>query len=160
MTICIIIAVGIAATLWTDLINWLRRRLLGSNVPDYASFGRWVCHMSKGVFVHTSIQQADKMPAEGLVGWCLHYLIGIVFAAGLVLWQGMGWLSDPSLAPALAVGLATVIFPFFIMQPAFGAGVAASRTPNPAKARWSSLVNHGLFGVGLYLAALISTIVI
>jgi hypothetical protein len=43
--------------------------------------------------------------------------------------------------------------PFFVMQPAFGAGVAASKTPRPAQARLRSLMTHGVFGVGLYAGA-------
>jgi len=42
---------------------------------------------------------------------------------------------------------------FCVMQPAMGAGFAARRTPRPAMARFQSLVTHGIFGVGLYLAA-------
>jgi hypothetical protein len=36
------------------------------------------------------------------------------------------------------------------MQPAMGAGLAASRTPQPEAARVQSLVTHAVFGVGLY----------
>ena len=56
--------------------------------------------------------------------------------------------------PALLYGLGTVVFPFFIMQPSLGLGVASSRTPNPTHARLKSLVTHSVFGVGLYLGAL------
>lgn len=40
------------------------------------------------------------------------------------------------------------------MQPGMGAGIAASRTPNPRAARLQSLVTHAVFGLGLYLAGL------
>jgi hypothetical protein len=60
---------------------------------------------------------------------------------------------QPTLAPALAVGLGTVVAPFLVMQPAMGAGVAAGRTPNPAAARLQSLVTHAVFGLGLYAGA-------
>ena len=52
--------------------------------------------------------------------------------------------------PAAQLGLGTVVAPFLVMQPAMGAGVAASRTPNPAAARLQSLVTHAVFGLGLY----------
>jgi Protein of unknown function (DUF2938) len=51
------------------------------------------------------------------------------------------------------VGLATVAAPFLILQPAFGAGIAASLTPRPNIARVRSLLTHLSFGLGLYLAA-------
>jgi hypothetical protein len=56
--------------------------------------------------------------------------------------------------PALLYGIGTVVFPFFIMQPAFGLGMAASRTPTPMQARLKSLVTHTVFGVGLYVCVL------
>lgn len=43
--------------------------------------------------------------------------------------------------------------PLFVMQPAFGFCIAASRTPQPDVARRRSLVTHLSYGVGLYLAA-------
>jgi hypothetical protein len=46
------------------------------------------------------------------------------------------------------------VFPFFIMQPSFGLGVAASRTPDPTQARLKSLATHTIFGLGLYLCGL------
>jgi hypothetical protein len=46
-----------------------------------------------------------------------------------------------------------VLFPFFVMQPALGAGIAASKTPSPAQARLRSVATHAVFGIGLYLAA-------
>jgi hypothetical protein len=64
------------------------------------------------------------------------------------------WLVRPTVLPALLYGIGTVVFPFFILQPSFGLGIAASRTPNPSQARLKSLVTHVVFGVGLYLCAL------
>ena len=49
--------------------------------------------------------------------------------------------------------LTAVAVPLFVMQPAMGLGVAASKTPAPLKNCTRSLVNHAVFGVGLYLAA-------
>jgi hypothetical protein len=55
--------------------------------------------------------------------------------------------------PALIFGVVTVGFPFFIMHPSFGLGIAASKAPNPMQARLRSLMNHAAFGVGLYVSA-------
>ncbi|MCK7525834.1 MAG: DUF2938 domain-containing protein [Ignavibacteriales bacterium] len=44
---------------------------------------------------------------------------------------GNGWLEKPLLVPAIIIGLATVIAPLFIMQPALGFGIASSNLPNP-----------------------------
>jgi hypothetical protein len=79
--------------------------------------------------------------------------VGIAFAGLLAASQGAGWLDNPSAFPAVAIGLASVVAPLFLMQPAMGAGFAASRTPAPWKNRLRSLSNHAMFGWGLYLSA-------
>jgi uncharacterized membrane protein YagU involved in acid resistance len=83
-----------------------------------------------------------------------HYTIGVVFALVLVVGTSGDWLARPTLWPALLYGIGTVVFPFFIMQPSFGLGIAASRTPHPRQARLKSLMTHTVFGVGLYVCAL------
>jgi hypothetical protein len=45
----------------------------------------------------------------------------------------------------ILIGLTTVAAPFLILQLGMGAGVAASRTPNPAVARTRSVIGHFLF---------------
>ena len=82
-----------------------------------------------------------------------HYTIGVVFALVFVVIASGDWLARPTLLPALLYGLATVVFPFFLMQPSLGLGIAASRVPNPTQARLKSLVTHTVFGAGLYLCA-------
>jgi hypothetical protein len=59
----------------------------------------------------------------------------------------------PTLGPALAVGISTVVMPLLVMQPAMGAGFAAARTPTPALNCLKSLVNHAVFGCGMYFSA-------
>ena len=77
------------------------------------------------------------------------------FALLLPAFWGWDWIRQPSLAPALIVGVVTVLAPLFVMQPAMGAGIAASRTPRPWAARLQSVVTHTVFGIGLYAAAVI-----
>jgi hypothetical protein len=93
------------------------------------------------------------VPGERLIGWTAHYLIGIAFAFVLLASWGMDWVHHPTIGPALIVGLGSVAAPFLLMQPGMGAGIAASRTPNPSAARLRSVTTHTVFGVGLYVAA-------
>ena len=120
---------------------------------DYCLLGRWVLHIPRGKIIHQSIATSAAMRRECIVGWTTHYLIGIGFAFAFVLLASDGWLTQPTLLPALGFGIATVLIPLFTMQPAFGLGVAASRTPNPTKARLKSLMTHTVFGFGLYISA-------
>jgi hypothetical protein len=77
----------------------------------------------------------------------------MVFAAVLLATWGLGWLKRPTLIPPLIVSSVTLFAPFFVMQPAMGAGIAASRTPRPNIARLRSVVTHTVYGIGIYAAA-------
>jgi Protein of unknown function (DUF2938) len=56
----------------------------------------------------------------------------MTFAALLLSTFGLKWARSPSLLPALLIGLVTVLAPFLVLQPAMGAGIASSKTPNAA----------------------------
>jgi Protein of unknown function (DUF2938) len=149
------IAVGFGATLVMDLWSIFLKRAFNIPSSNYCLVGRWLCYMPDGVFRHRSIAAAPKKPAECAVGWIAHYAIGALFAWALVLLASPQWLRNPTILPAMIFGLATVAFPFFLMQPSFGLGIAGSKTPNPTQARVRSLMNHAVFGFGLYLSALL-----
>ena len=85
-----------------------------------------------------------------MIGWIAHYVVGVLFAALLLAIWGFAWAHQPTIGPALVVGIGTVAAPFILMQPGMGAGVAASRTPHPAAARVQSPITHTIFGLGLY----------
>jgi len=147
------IAIGTAATAATDIWSVLRSRWFGIAAPNWGLVGRWIAHMPRGRFRHESIARAAGVRGERVIGWLAHYAIGLAFATLLLAICGREWLQDPELAPALLLGIGTVLAPFFIMQPGMGAGFAASRTPRPAAARVQSLITHTVFGLGLYGAA-------
>jgi len=148
------VAVGAGATLVMDLWNLFLRRAFDVPSLNYCLLGRWVRHLPEGTFRHASIAAARPKAFECLVGWVAHYSIGILLALGLIGLTSGEWLARPTVLPALAYGIVTVVFPFFILQPSLGLGIAASRTPNPAGARLKSLATHIVFGLGLYLCAL------
>ena len=145
--------IGAGATAVMDLWAIARKHLLGMSLPDYGLVGRWLAHMALSWrFHHDRISAAPAVHGERAIGWIAHYLIGIAFAALLIGLCGTEWVRQPAIGPALLVGVGTVAAPFLLMQPGMGAGIAASRTPNPAAARIQSLITHAVFGVGLYMA--------
>lgn len=144
--------IGIEATAVMDLWGLARKPLLGIAPPNYALVGRWIAYMTHGRFRHDSIAASAPVRGEHIIGWTVHYLTGIAFAAMLIGIWGTAWVQQPTIGPALAVGIGAVAAPFFLMQPGMGAGIAASRTPRPASARLQSLITHGVFGLGLYAA--------
>jgi len=148
------VAIGIGATLVMDVWNLFLKRTFNIPSLNYCLLGRWICHIPTGTLRHANIAAAPSKPRECPVGWIAHYTIGVVFALVFVLFTSAAWLARPTVLPALLYGLATVVFPFFVMQPSIGLGMAASKTPNPAQARLKSVVTHTVFGVGLYVCAL------
>jgi hypothetical protein len=149
------ILIGLGATLTTDLWALFLKRAFKISSPNYCLVGRWLRYMPEGIFNPSNIASASQKSAECTAGWIAHYMIGATFAIAFVALADNNWLQHPTLIPAIIFGVATVLMPFFIMQPAFGLGFAASKTPNPTQARLRSLMNHIAFGVGLYLFALL-----
>jgi hypothetical protein len=149
------ILIGLGATLTTDLWALFLKHAFKIVPSNFCLVGRWLQYMPEGTFIHSNIASAPQKSAECTVGWLAHYMIGITFAIVFVALVGNDWLQHPTLIPALTFGVITVLIPFFIMQPAFGLGLAASKTPNPTQARLRSLMTHTALGVGLYLSALL-----
>jgi hypothetical protein len=148
------VVIGAGATVVMDVWGVVRKWLLGIPPFDYGLVGRWLAYLTRGRFHHTPIAASAPVRGERLIGWTAHYLIGIAFAGTLLGIWGLEWVRNPTIGPALIVGIGSVAAPFLLMQPGMGAGIAASRTPRPAAARVQSLVTHTIFGLGLYAAAL------
>jgi hypothetical protein len=147
------VAIGIGATLLMDLWNLFLTRAFGIPSLNYCLLGRWLRHMPSGTFRHTSIAAASPCSFECSAGWMAHYTIGVVFALILAVLTAGDSIAQPALWPALAFGIGTIVFPFFVLQPSIGLGIAASKTSDPSRARLKSLATHTVFGAGLYLAA-------
>jgi hypothetical protein len=145
--------IGVGATIIMD--GWsLLLRQFGIPSLNFAFLGRWLGRLSQGHWRHESIAKATPVRGELLIGWCAHYSIGIFFAALLLATFGLKWAHSPSLLPALGIGIVTVLAPLLILQPAFGAGIASSKTPRPIFNCIKSLVTHTVYGFGMYVAAL------
>lgn len=157
-TLLCALLIGAGATVIIDIWAIVRQRLLGVPPLDYGMVGRWFGHLLRGRVRHTPISGSAPIAGERLIGWTAHYVIGIAFAGVLLAGWGLDWACHPTIGPALIVGIGSVAAPFFVMQPAMGAGIAASRTPRPAAARLHSVVMHTMFGLGLYVAALVVSV--
>jgi hypothetical protein len=154
-TIAEIVVIGIVATLVGDVCQAALHRLAGLPASRWGLVGRWVGWMPRGVFRHRPITATPALRGEAAIGWAFHYAIGIAYAALYVALLRLLPASTPMVIPALALAIALLIAPWFVMQPALGFGIMASKTPNPAAARANSLLNHSVFGLGLYAGALV-----
>lgn len=148
---------GLGATLTFDLWAMLLKYAFKITPSNICLVGRWLRTMPEGTIKHSNIAFAPQKSGECTVGWIAHYTIGVMFALAFIVFVGNNWLQHPTPAPAIIYGVVTVLAPYFIMQPAFGFGFAASKTANPKQARLRSLMNHAAFGVGLYFFGLLVT---
>ena len=151
--ILVSIAIGIGATATIDAWALMLGRAFDVRSLDLCLLGRWVLHMPDGQFVHGSIASATRKSGECAVGWTTHYLIGVAFAVVFVTLVSVSWLARPTLLPALAFGIVTVLVPFLTLQPALGLGIASANAPHPWNARLRSLATHAVFGAGLWMWA-------
>lgn len=143
------VVAGVFATVVLDI--WQRILHAASGIPptNWGIVGRWFAHMKHGRFVHAAIGEAAPVAGEAAIGWTMHYLIGIAY--GVVYVGMMVWLSGgPTLLNGFVFGLASVVVPWFLMQPCLGLGVMGSQAPNPNIPRYSALAAHCIYGVALY----------
>jgi len=151
-----ILVIGIIATLATDLWQRLLQAIAGLPPANWGLVGRWVAWIPRGVFVHRSITATPKVRGEVAIGWVFHYVVGIAYAALYLAIMKLGLGSGPTFVSALAFALALLIAPWFVMQPALGLGFIAARAPNPTAVRAINVSVHAVFGLGLYLGAVVS----
>jgi hypothetical protein len=104
---------------------------------------------------HDDIGAAAPWAHARALGWIGHDVVGVTYGMAFALSVGPDWRAAPRLLPALAFGLATVAFGWFLLQPGLGLGWAASRTANPGKVRLTNLAGHAVFGLGLWLTGLV-----
>jgi hypothetical protein len=149
------VLLGVIATIGMDIWAAVVKHGLRLPTADWAMVGRWFGHMPRGVFIHHPVSASAPIPNELVIGWIGHYLTGVVYGLAYLYIASVFLPGGPSLNSALIFGLITVVAPWFIMQPAMGAGVLASKTPRPGMMRMINLSMHAVFGVSLYLAWLL-----
>jgi hypothetical protein len=153
-TISEIIVIGVVATLAIDLWQVVLHRVAGLPAANWGLVGRWVAWLARGVFFHHPITATPKVRGETIIGWAFHYAVGIAYAALYVAILRTLPDSPSMLITALALAIALLIAPWFVMQPALGLGIMARRTPNPTAVRAINVSAHSVFGLGLYIGAL------
>jgi hypothetical protein len=153
VTVVLGVCVGIAATVTMDVLSSVSQRfgLIAGAKGQWV--GRWYLGIPRGQFVHTDIAAAPEQTGEKWAALIGHYVIGIVLAVVYVV--GAGWLgvSPDAFLVALGYGLATCVFPWFLVLPALGFGLFGLRGPPELRLFTSSLMNHLFYGLGLWWSA-------
>lgn len=147
---------GIGGTVLMDVWAVVLNRVAGMPLPNWAMPGRWLGHVFKGRIFHDTIGDATPVPQERLLGWALHYGVGIAYGVIFVALVGAGWLAAPTFLPIWIFSLVTIAAGWFLLQPGMGLGWAASKTPSPWKTRALGLVAHSIFAVGMFGVALLA----
>ena len=148
------VVVGILATLTMDLGALLGVRLgipgVGPRRTGPDLIGRWIGYLARGKFKHDDILRTPPLRGELPLGLLSHYAIGAVFSLAYFALLGAMHIA-PSFLTAILYGLATTIFPWFLMFPSQGMGWLGASAPAPAHLTRTSLYNHAVFGLGLGL---------
>lgn len=143
------ILAGISATVTMDVMTGFARRagLAAGGKGEWV--GRWYLGMAKGRFHQRDIVSSKKRRGEKCAALTGHYVIGIALAVAYV--HGAAWLnlSAAAFLPSVGFGIATVIFPLFVVYPALGFGCCGHRMPE-LKSLQTSLLNHIFYGFGLW----------
>jgi hypothetical protein len=148
--------VGVVATICVDIWAVIAKRVLGLPTANWAMVGRWFGHISRGHLIHRPIANSAAIANELAIGWIGHYAIGIFYGLAYLYIVHALLMGEASFISALGFGLATLIAPWLVMQPAMGAGVFASRAPRPAVTRLVNVSMHAVFGAALYLGVIVS----
>jgi hypothetical protein len=152
--------IGTGATLLFDLWGRALHKGFGIALPNWGLIGRWFAYAARGRFRHDPIAASPPVAGELAIGWVLHYAIGILYGALVLAIWGTGWGRAPTPGPALIVGIVTVGAGWLILSPGMGNGLASSRSANPSLSRGLQLAAHAVFGLGMYLSALLGVAVL
>ncbi len=141
----------VAMDLWAIFLN----RTFDIPGPNWRNVGRWVNHLGRGRVFHDDIGAADVTANEPASGWALHYGVGIAYGIIFAVAAGAAWFADPDLVPLMVFAWITIAAGWFLLHPGLGLGWALSKTATPWKGRAMGLVAHTVFGLGMWIGALL-----
>ncbi len=144
------IIAGVLATVVLDLWQRLLHAVAGIAPANWGLIGRWFAYIPRGRLIHRPIAETPAVPGEVAIGWTMHYLVGIAY--GFAYLGLMVFVLDrpPSLLNGVVFGAASVVIPWFIMQPGLGVGVMARLAPKPWLPRLNALAGHVIYGAALF----------
>src|SRR5262244_1827600 len=146
--------VGILATVTMDVVAMIALRLgIAGRGPRRTGpdlIGRWIGYLLRGKYRHTDILHAPPLRGELVWGLAAHYSIGI---ARTLVYLGLLVVSHatPTALSAILYGMATTVFPWFLMFPSQGMGWLGRDAPGDGHLARVSLFNHMIFGLGIAL---------
>jgi phage shock protein PspC (stress-responsive transcriptional regulator) len=149
-------AIGVLASLTMDVAGLIAGSLgLAGQGPGRTGadlIGRWFGYLLKGELRHHTILDTPPLRYEVALGLAVHYSIGVTLA--LIYFGFMQLTATAVTSLSLVIyGIATTVFPWFLLYPSWGYGWLGTRAPGDAHLIRMSVVNHVFFGLGLALWA-------
>ena len=159
MIILHILFVGIFSCLVMDLWQRLVKLTYGINPSDWGIIGRWLIMLIlKQKIYNPNIEKEKSYKNELIIGWVFHYFVGVVYGVFFAFLAGPDWIAAPTFPPAFIYALATIAGGWFLLHPGLGLGWAVSKVEHPNRVRMLGLLSHNVFGLGLWLFALLLTL--
>ena len=147
------IPTGVVATVTMDAAMVAAATIGGeafnSERTDLAVIGRWAGGLLRGRWRHVDASREDPGALDLPLGLMTHYLTGIVLTEAFVLFPWRR--AKPTVAAAVSYGIATLVFPLFVLFPSLGYGPAGLRSGEAARLARIMLVGHTAFGAGIGL---------
>lgn len=117
---------------------------------DPAVIGRWGGGLLRGRLRHVDASRETPSTLDVPLGLMTHYLTGIALTEA--------FLAMPvrrSFRAAIVYGIATSVFPLFVLFPALGYGPLGLRSGEAARLARIMLLGHAAFGAGIGLGSLL-----
>ena len=155
------ISIGLIATIFMDLLNVIFSKIGVLNAGNIKQIGLFPYAFLEKINLITISEAFTKSPALVPTGILLHIFIGIAYGYFFIILlnhfskfvvssnKEINFLNTFYLA--LGFGWFTTIAPFLIMQPTLGLGFFAMESQNAFKSIMTTLFNHSMFGVGLWI---------
>ncbi len=146
------IVVGIVGSLTMDLVGALFTK---AGITRLLPIGRWAAYLALGKFRHADIAKSAAVRGERPLTPLVHYAIGISLAAFYL--AALGWLGlgGPAWWTAIGYGIGTSLLPYLLMFPSMGYGLFGLKGQPRYFLLRQSLLNHFIFGVGLWIGTLL-----
>lgn len=145
--------IGVLATVTMDVLGSVARRI-GLTVGAKGIWvGRWYLGIGRGQLVQRIVVDAPEQPGEKRAAMVGHFSIGSALAVAYVIAAGWFDVSPSGVLLALGYGLATTVFPLFLVYPALGFGWLGMKGPPELRPIRTSLLNHLFYGFGIWWSA-------
>ena len=142
---------GIIATIIFDIFQHSLSFAYGIDKPKWNLIGRYFLGYKKGIYKRYLIAEDEEEEKELIWGYLIHYIIGVIYGVFYVSLNELMF-DYPSILLAYFIGFSSVLGAWCYLMPyAFNLGFFASRSENRFEVMTQSLINHFIFGTGLFI---------